>query len=116
DAHGRIERAVDAVHGRGIVIGDLHPHNIMVRPDGRVVLVDFGSAADADEVRQQTLTDAIFPASTRTGFDIDCYALACLRLFLFLPLISLLALDPAKAEELASEIGDLFPVPRQFLT
>lgn len=116
DMYERVERAVEEVHARGIVIVDLHPYNVMVRPDGRVVLVDFEIAGDVSRVGQATLADAAFIApSTRTGFAIDEYALACLRLFLFLPLTSLLMLDPGKTEELADAITEVFPVPRSFL-
>ena len=40
----RVSRAVAGVHRRGIVHGDLKPDNVLVRPDGTVVLIDFGAA------------------------------------------------------------------------
>ncbi|MCA1677706.1 MAG: hypothetical protein LC777_01550, partial [Actinobacteria bacterium] len=44
------------------------------------------------------------------------YALACLRLFMFLPLTQMIALQPTKTSQLADEIAKLFPaVPDQFL-
>ncbi|GAB3839496.1 hypothetical protein GCM10029963_06820 [Micromonospora andamanensis] len=43
---------------------------------------------------------------------VDHYALACLRLALFLPLTQLVRLVPAKAAHLADIIADTFPVPR----
>ena len=45
----------------------------------------------------------------------DRYALACLRLALFLPLTSLLALDRRKAAHLADVVAEQFPVDRAFL-
>lgn len=42
----RIAEALDHVHRRGVVHRDVKPHNIMVAADGRVLLVDFGLAAD----------------------------------------------------------------------
>jgi hypothetical protein len=112
-----VERAIDAVHERGIVVGDVHPSNVLVRPDGRIVLIDFEIAADVSENRRQTLADAGFMAPRgRAGFDIDRYALACMRLFLFLPLTNLLVLDRSKVEQLAAEVADVLPVPPGFLS
>jgi hypothetical protein len=55
------------------------------------------------------------PAS-QTGLAVDRYALACLRLFVFLPqLTSLLRLDPDKARPLAASIAETFPVPQDVL-
>jgi serine/threonine protein kinase len=116
DVCRRVERAIDALHGRGVVLGDVHPSNVLVGPDGRVVLIDLEIAADVSENRRQTMADAAFLAPRGlTGFDIDRYALACMRIFLFLPLTMLFGLDRAKAHQLATVIADLFPVPREFL-
>jgi tRNA A-37 threonylcarbamoyl transferase component Bud32 len=113
----RLERAVAAVHERGIVLGDLHPSNVLVEEDGRVVLIDLEIASDVGERLRPTLADPGFGSpSGVTGFAIDDYALACLRLFMFLPLTRLLARDPAKAGQLADEIATLFTaVPAGFL-
>jgi tRNA A-37 threonylcarbamoyl transferase component Bud32 len=112
----RVEAAIAAVHERGIVVGDLHPQNILVRPDGRIALVDLEISSDVAEERRPTLGDPAFSSpSDRTGFDIDHYALACLRLFLFLPLTELIALDPGKSAAFAADIAESFPVPDKFL-
>lgn len=114
--HSRVEAAVERAHERGIVIGDLHPYNILVRPDGRVALIDLEIASDVAEGKRPTLGDPAFTSpKSCTGFDIDRYALACLRLLMFLPLTERIALDPAKLEQFATSIADTFPVPRQFL-
>lgn len=38
--------AVSAVHGAGLLHRDLKPDNVIIRPDGTVVLLDFGVAQD----------------------------------------------------------------------
>lgn len=116
ETYQRVEDAVGAVHERGVVIGDLHPSNILIRPDGRPVLIDFEVAAEIAEGRRPTLADPAFMAPPdRRGIDVDRYALACLRLSMFLPLTRLFILDRGKARELADEIAATYPVPRAFL-
>ncbi|GAA4057153.1 class III lanthionine synthetase LanKC [Streptomyces shaanxiensis] len=116
DVHRQVEEAVAEVHERGVVIGDVHTYNVLLRPDGRVVLIDFEGASDVAETGHQVLAAPGFMApSGATGFDIDRYALACLRIFLFLPLTGLIDLDGGKAGQLAREAARLFPVPREFL-
>ncbi|MFE2164223.1 class III lanthionine synthetase LanKC [Streptomyces sp. NPDC059447] len=119
--HARVTEAVDAVHSRGIVFNDLHLFNIMVSEDPdtgepSVALVDFEAAAHVDEGLRQTVANPAYVAPPdRRGFAVDRYALACLRLALFLPLTSLLVMDRAKAAHLADVAAEQFPVPRSFL-
>ena len=116
DVYRRVERAVAAIHARGVVYGDLHLFNIMVRPDGAVALLDFEVAAPADEPTPPALRNQGFAAPRHlTGPDVDRYALACLRLALFAPLTALLRLAPGKAAHLADVIAAHFPVPADFL-
>ncbi|MFI5829112.1 class III lanthionine synthetase LanKC [Streptomyces sp. NPDC051578] len=118
--HERVTEAVAAVHARGVVFNDLHLFNIMVREDPAgepsVALLDFEAAAHVDEGLRQTVANPAFVAPPdRRGFAVDRYALACLRLALFLPLTSLLVLDRAKAVHLAAVAAERFPVPGRFL-
>ncbi|MEG3630699.1 class III lanthionine synthetase LanKC [Streptomyces poriticola] len=116
DVHSRVERAIARIHERGVVFNDLHLFNVMVREDGRVALLDFEAAHHIGEPGRQTVAHPGFVApGDRRGRAVDRYALACLRLALFLPLTSLLALDRGKAEHLADVIARQFPVPRAFL-
>lgn len=112
-----VEEAVAAVHSRGVVFNDLHLFNIMVSEDeSAVALLDFEAAAHIDEGRRQTVANPAFVApADRRGFAVDRYALACLRLALFIPLTSLFALDRKKARHLAEITAEQFPVDREFL-
>ncbi|MGC4847313.1 class III lanthionine synthetase LanKC [Micromonospora sp. DT15] len=112
----QVESVVAAIHERGLVYGDLHLFNIMIRPDDRVALVDFEVAAPIAGHRRPGLRNQGFAAPRdRSGPAVDRYALACLRLALFLPLTQLVRLAPAKVTHLADIIAANFPVPRSFL-
>ncbi|MFD8788400.1 class III lanthionine synthetase LanKC [Kitasatospora sp. NPDC059599] len=111
-----VEEAVDAVHGRGVVFGDLHPFNVMVRPDGGVALIDYEVAAPVEAETKPALGNPAYAAPRdRTGFAIDRYALGCLRLAMFMPLTGMLRQSLGKARHLADEIARRFPVPQEFL-
>jgi len=112
----RVEAAVHALHQRGVVFGDLHLYNILVGPDDRITLIDFEVASLIDEQRRPGIGNPGFSApADRTGFDIDRYALACLRLALFLPMTALIKLAPGKAAHFAQIIQEQFDVPDDFL-
>lgn len=116
--HRKVEEAVAAVHARGIVFNDLHVFNIMVAPDEEsVFLLDFEAAAPAAEQGRQVVAHpGFFAPPDRRGADVDRYALACLRLALFLPVTTLFVVDRGKAAHLAEIIAEQFPdVPRSFL-
>ncbi|MGW5862459.1 class III lanthionine synthetase LanKC [Streptomyces sp. NPDC055239] len=116
--HRAVEEAVAAVHGRGVVFNDLHMFNIMVAPDEQSVsLLDFEAAGRVGEGGRQIVAHPGFIApADREGVDVDLYALACLRLALFLPITTLLAVDRGKAAHLATVIAAEFPdVPAEFL-
>ncbi|MET9362505.1 class III lanthionine synthetase LanKC [Streptomyces sp. NPDC006632] len=105
------EDAVAAVHECGIVFNDLHMFNIMVDPDEQGVrLLDFEAALPVDDHIGQAMAHPGFIAPLdRKGFDVDRYALACLRIALFVPMTSLLVIDRAKAAHLAEIAASQFP-------
>ncbi|TDD71093.1 lantipeptide synthetase [Jiangella aurantiaca] len=113
----RVGRAVDALHERGVVFGDLHPDNVLVGTDDRLVLVDFEvSTLVADDARPALAHPGYAAPADRQGADVDRYALACLCLGLFAPqTTTMLTLHPAKCLHLAELIAETFPVPRATL-
>jgi serine/threonine protein kinase len=111
-----IERVTTVMHERGVIFNDLHMFNIMVRPDDSVVLIDFEAASYLSEGRRVTVGNPGFAAPRdRSGFAIDAYSLACIRLAMFLPLTTLFALDRSKAAHIAAVIAELFGTPAAFL-
>jgi predicted Ser/Thr protein kinase len=111
----QVEAALQAVHSRGIVYGDLHPRNVIVRPEGRIALIDFEEAFAADEPHGTGLAAPGFaPPWPLTGQAVDDYALNCLRLAFFLPMTALLDLDPGKARQLVRLAADRFRLPDSF--
>jgi hypothetical protein len=94
--------ALDTIHAHGVRFGDLHPGNVVLRSDGRVALVDFEVAADlADDPPRGLGAPGFTAPAGMSGVDVDRYALECLRLMVFLPVASLLGLDPSKNVTLA---------------
>jgi tRNA A-37 threonylcarbamoyl transferase component Bud32 len=111
----KVETAVAAMHERGVVFGDLHPMNILVTEDERLVLIDFEVASLAKDEESAKLGHPAYQApQDRRGTDIDNYALACLRLTMFAPQTTiLLGLHSGKAQQLADLVTRYFPtVPK----
>jgi len=113
----QVETIIHGIHEHGYVYGDLHLFNVMVREDEAVRLLDFEVAAPVGEMVRPGLGNQGFTAPRGvTGFGLDDYALACLRLALFLPMTSLLWLSRGKAVHYAEIIKEHFPtVPDEFL-
>jgi tRNA A-37 threonylcarbamoyl transferase component Bud32 len=108
----RVADLIAAVHSRGVVFGDLHMGNVMVRADDSVALIDFELAFDSNDLDWRPGLGATgFTDRNRSGVDIDRYAFAALRLGLFVTLNRLTVLDPGKAGQFAREAERHFPLP-----
>ena len=75
------------VHAAGLLHRDIKPGNVMVRPDGTVVLIDFGAARQATGRRSRSVTAVLTPgyapieqysAQGHQGPWTDIYALGAL--------------------------------------
>lgn len=113
DVLPKVRRAVESLHGRGVVFGDLHPNNILLTAEGRLVLIDYEVATLAADRGRAALAHPAFGAPPdRQGVEIDVYALACLCLGLFAPQLTIMQLlDRAKVVQLAESVEETFPVP-----
>ncbi|MFJ4186715.1 class III lanthionine synthetase LanKC [Kitasatospora sp. NPDC089509] len=105
----RLERALEALHRRGVRFGDLHPANVVLRPDGSVVLVDFEYAAE--------LTDRRVPVAGAGGVPVpagldgaaaDRYLLWASWLMLLMPVTELAERDPGKLAALERRAREWF--------
>ncbi|MFF8309503.1 class III lanthionine synthetase LanKC [Streptomyces lydicus] len=111
----QVEKLLGRIHERGVVYGDLHPHNVLVLNDGRAVLVDFETSSFDGEGFQQAMAAPGFAAPREyRGVAVDRYALAILRLWLFMPLVPVLTLDREKIHELIGAMQENFPVPSEY--
>ena len=83
--------AVEEVHQKGMLHRDIKPDNLLITPEGRVVLIDFGSAREFAEGKTTTQTAMLTPGyapieqySTRAqrGPYSDIYALGATMYYL----------------------------------
>ncbi|MEU4565588.1 class III lanthionine synthetase LanKC [Micromonospora sp. NPDC023956] len=112
----RVEERLRTVHEHGYVFGDLHPHNVVLTDDGDVRFIDLELASHAADEKPLVLgAPGFLPPDGRVGVEADRYAMACLRVFMFLPLTILLPLAPAKLPMLLASLAQSFPVPREFV-
>ncbi|NUT43707.1 MAG: protein kinase/lanthionine synthetase C family protein [Thermoactinospora sp.] len=113
----RVEQAVATIHERGVVFGDLHPNNILITRERRVVLIDYEVSSLAADDATATLANPAYAAPRGwRGLDVDRYALASMRLNLFAPQTTvMLPLDRGKVFHLAELIQEQFPVPAEFI-
>ncbi|MDV9170720.1 class III lanthionine synthetase LanKC [Streptomyces sp. W16] len=115
DTLDRIERGVRELHARGVVFGDLHPNNVLLRPDGGVVFIDLEASSEVVAAAPQAMAAPGYQAPAGyTGVDVDRYAMGCLRLGVFLPLTQALPWSADKAGQFLALIARIFPVPAEF--
>ncbi len=112
----QVERCVEELHGAGIAFGDLHPRNIIVRPDGTVALVDFELATAMAADRRAALgAPGFMDPSITSARDADLFALGCCQLAVFVPWTVLTIRNPAAVGRLVQLAESAFPMVPQEL-
>ncbi len=115
DIINQVETTLTRIHSQGIVFGDLHPNNLMLTPEGRVVFLDLEMAHSSDESGVVALgAPGYVPPDGREGILRDRYALGCFKLALFCPLNPVFPLDATKVTQYLDLVDDVFSLPNNF--
>lgn len=110
DYLGQAEAAIETLHKAGMAFGDLHPHNILIRDDGTVALVDFEIATAVDTKRTTVLgAPGFVDLSLTNARDSDLYSLGCCQLTVFVPLTGLVQRTPEVIGHLIEMATTAFP-------
>ena len=111
--------AVEAFHGRGVLLGDLSPSNILVDPDSLTVkLIDFEGAFlegfESDPLAS-TVTNGFVSPRRRRGFTPgtadDLYSLGAVLFSVVLPVQECFHLDDAAAPRFLADVTDHYGLP-----
>ncbi|MDQ0684914.1 hypothetical protein QFZ56_003877 [Streptomyces achromogenes] len=112
----QVAEGVAAMHERGVVFGDLHPGNVLVRPDDTVAFIDMETATPAEEMRAQAMGSLGFRAPDHLrGPDVDLFALDVLRLTMFVPMPHVVPWGTEKIRTLIDVAARDFPLPESFV-
>lgn len=104
-----IDRALGDIRSRGLRLGELNPKNIIVRPEGGIVIVDLESATELDDDRAAAHGDPGFTVPPGlTAEQAHRYLVSRLCLALFMPFWHV---DPVKVPMLAAAVHRHFPIP-----
>ncbi|HET9168825.1 MAG TPA: class III lanthionine synthetase LanKC [Actinospica sp.] len=96
-----LTRALDAIHERGIAFRDVHPRNVIVRPDDSIVLVDFEFASDIESDDGLRIGARGFSAPAgATPREADAHALWATWLFTLMPMVEATTFGPGKPDQL----------------
>ncbi len=111
DIGERLERAVHDIHRRGVAVADLHPSNIMLRPNGELVIVDFETSTIFDGATSPGLGAPGFVAPSGLPAEwADWFAFHRVQLMTLMPIVTITGLAPEKAETLVTAVAQHLPV------
>jgi serine/threonine protein kinase len=107
---------LEMIHDAGFIHRDIKPQNILIRPDGTPVLIDFGSARQSLGQKTKTLTSLVSPGyapfeqyyskSDKQGPWTDIYAMAATMYRCISGLAPMSAVD--RSEAIVHGSGDIF--------
>lgn len=108
----KIESCLNALHVAGMTFGDLHPHNIMVRDTGDVVLLDFELGAAVGDAHSKALGAPGFThPSLTSAVDADWFAMGCCMLAVLVPMTALMTQNPNALAHLLHLAGEYYSLP-----
>jgi hypothetical protein len=106
---GNLAEALDAIHERGLAFRDVHPRNVIVRPDDSVALVDFEFASDIESADGLQIGARGFSAPAgATPREADAYALWATWLFTLMPMVEATTFGPGKPDQLEAAAREHF--------
>ena len=116
-----ISRGLQLLHNRGVVVGDISPNNVLVRPDSlNVRLIDFETAYEpgVDEPIPQ-FTPGFMPPEHGRGRPVpqpsgDVYGLGALMSSYLYPVNGLYVLNPAARTAFVAEAVSVLRFPREY--
>ncbi|MBC9718875.1 class III lanthionine synthetase LanKC [Streptomyces sp. TRM66268-LWL] len=112
----QVTDGVAAMHDRGVVFGDLHPGNILVKDDDTIAFIDMETSTAVEDNRPQAMGALGFHAPHHlTGAAIDLFALNVLRLTMFVPMPQIVPWGVAKVRTLLEAATEHFDLPADFV-
>ncbi|MFF3940614.1 class III lanthionine synthetase LanKC [Streptomyces phaeofaciens] len=117
DILDQVSAGVAAMHERGVVFGDLHPGNILLKADNTVAFIDMETCTPVEDGYQQAMGALGFHAPHHlTGAAVDLFALNVLRLTMFVPLPQIVPWGVAKVQTLLDVAAARFDLPAPLVT
>ncbi|MFE7664915.1 class III lanthionine synthetase LanKC [Streptomyces celluloflavus] len=117
DSLDQMAQAITALHDLGLAFGDLHHHNVIIKPDRTIALVDYELSVPIGTDRRAPLGAPGFMDRSITDVRMaDWFALGCCQLAAFIPLTILMTRTPAVVERLIATTTEEFPsLPADFI-
>lgn len=111
DVVGQLTEAIQAIHERGMIMGDLHPNNILIDEADRISLIDFEAASSVEAGTVHHMGFPGFKSPNKVGAASDWHSVAVIKLWIFMPLIELAGLVAEKLDYLIDEAERRFSLP-----